>query len=129
MRRNRDEPRYQIGVAARMLDCHPQTLRLYEREGLIEPDRSDSGVRLYCDADIELLRRIQRFTQDLGVNLAGVSIILRLVDQIEELQDDIERLRGEIERGPKALGPARIRPRTRTVITRIEKAREVEGQG
>ncbi|MGC9320231.1 MAG: heat shock protein transcriptional repressor HspR, partial [Armatimonadota bacterium] len=104
MRHSRDEPRYQIGVAARMLDCHPQTLRLYEREGLIEPDRSDAGVRLYCDADIELLRRIQRFTQELGVNLAGVSIILRLLDQIEELQAEVERMRAEIEHGPKALG-------------------------
>ena len=127
MRRKRDEPRYQIGVAAGMLDCHPQTLRLYEREGLIEPERSDSGVRLYCDADIELLRRIQRFTQDLGVNLAGVSIILRLVDQIEELQEEIERLRGDIESGPKALGPARTRPKGRRVIVRIERARELEG--
>jgi MerR family transcriptional regulator/heat shock protein HspR len=123
----RDQPRYQIGVAAKMLDCHPQTLRLYEREGLIEPERSEAGVRLYCDADIELLQRIQRFTQELGVNLAGVSIILRLVDQIEELQEEVERLRGDIERGPKALGPARSRPRSRKVIVRIESAREVEG--
>ena len=128
MRRHRDEPRYQIGVAARMLECHPQTLRLYEREGLIEPERTDSGVRLYCDADIDLLRRIQRFTQDLGVNLAGVSIILRLVDQIEEMQDEIERLRGDINRGPKALGPAQTKPRGRRVVVRIEDAREVEGR-
>lgn len=127
MRTDRDEPRYQIGVAARMLDCHPQTLRLYEREGLIEPERSDAGVRLYCDADIELLRRIQRFTQELGVNLAGVSIILRLIDQIEELQEEVERLREDIDRGPKALGPARIRPRGRRVTVRIEDAREVDG--
>jgi len=129
MRLNRDEPRYQIGVAARMLECHPQTLRLYEREGLIEPERTESGVRLYCDADIELLRRIQRFTQDLGVNLAGVSIILRLVEQIEELQQEVDRLRGDIDRGPKALGPARTRPRGRKVVVRIENAREVKGQG
>lgn len=109
-----------------MLECHPQTLRLYEREGLIEPERADSGVRLYCDADIELLRRIQRFTQDLGVNLAGVAIILRLVDQIEELQDEVDRLRGDIDRGPKALGPAQARPRSRRVVVRIENAREVK---
>lgn len=127
MQMQRDQPRYQIGVAAKMLDCHPQTLRLYEREGLIEPERSEAGVRLYCDADIELLQRIQRFTQELGVNLAGVSIILRLVDQIEELQEEVERLRGDIEHGPKALGPARSRPRSRKVIVRIESAREVEG--
>ena len=127
MRRKRDEPRYQIGVVAGMLECHPQTLRLYEREGLIEPERTESGVRLYGDADVELLRRIQRFTQDLGVNLAGVAIILRLLDQIEELQTEVERLRDDLEHGPKALGPARAAARTRRQVTvRIENAREVE---
>lgn len=126
MRRHRDEPRYQIGVAARMLDCHPQTLRLYEREGLIEPCRSDSGVRLYCDADIELLRRIQRFTQEMGVNLAGVAVILRLLEQIEELQEQVDRMEARIEQGPKALGPARTFSRGRTIQVRIEDAREVE---
>jgi MerR family transcriptional regulator, heat shock protein HspR len=124
MRRSHYEPRYQIGVAAGMLDCHPQTLRLYEREGLIEPRRSDSGVRLYCDADIELLRRIQRFTQDLGVNLAGVAVVLRLLDQIEELQAEVERLRTELEEGPKALGPAKVRRQTRNVVVRIKQSRE-----
>ena len=84
-----------------MLECHPQTLRLYEREGLIEPERSDAGVRLYCDADIESLRRIQRFTQELGVNLAGVSIILRLVDQIEEPQEEPSAC-GRTSIGPSA---------------------------
>jgi len=122
----RDEPRYQIGVAARMLECHPQTLRLYEREGLIEPFRSGGGVRLYCDADIELLRRIQRFTQEMGVNLAGVSIILRLIDQIEELQDEVGALRDHIDCGPKALGPARVEARRRSVRVRIEDARDRE---
>ena len=124
MRRGRDEPRYQIGVVAGMLDCHPQTLRLYEREGLIEPERTASGVRLYRDADVELLRRIQRFTQDLGVNLAGVAIIMRLLDQMEELQADVERLQDELKHGPKALGPAR--ERSRSIRVRIENAREVE---
>lgn len=124
MRRTHYEPRYQIGVAASMLDCHPQTLRLYEREGLIEPRRSESGVRLYCDADIELLRRIQRFTQDLGVNLAGVAVILRLLDQIEDLQAELERVRTELEEGPKALGPAKMRQETRNVVVRIREARK-----
>jgi len=99
-----DEPRYQIGVAARVLECHPQTLRLYEREGLVQPERTDSGVRLYCDADIESVRRVQRFTQDLGVNLAGVHIILELLDRMEKMQAEIDRLRHDLEEGPKALG-------------------------
>jgi len=106
-----DEPRYQIGIAARLLECHPQTLRLYEREGLIEPDRTQSGVRLYCDADIDLVRRIQSFTQDLGVNLAGVHIILKLLDHMEKLQAELERLKRELKEGPKALGPGEQRPR------------------
>jgi len=126
MRRERDEPRYQIGVAARMLECHPQTLRMYEREGLIEPQRTEAGVRMYCDADIEALRRIQRFTQELGVNLAGVSIILRLLEEMEEMQRQIDRMRAHIQQGPKALGPARTRPRGRSIEVRIEDAREVE---
>ncbi len=88
-----------------MLDCHPQTLRLYEREGLIQPERTDSGVRLYCDADIELVRRVQRFTHDLGVNLAGVHIILELLERIEKMQAEMDRLRHDLEEGPKALGP------------------------
>lgn len=126
MRRDRDEPRYQIGVAARMLECHPQTLRMYEREGLIEPQRTEAGVRMYCDADIEALRRIQRFTQELGVNLAGVAIILRLLDEMEDMQRQLDRLRSYIQQGPKALGPARTRLRGRSVEVRIEDAREVE---
>lgn len=126
MRRDRDEPRYQIGVAARMLECHPQTLRMYEREGLIEPQRTEAGVRMYCDADIEALRRIQRFTQELGVNLAGVAIILRLLDEMEDMQRQLDRLRSYIQQGPKALGPARTRSRRSPVEVRIEDAREVE---
>jgi MerR family transcriptional regulator/heat shock protein HspR len=102
-----DQPRYQIGIAARLLECHPQTLRLYEREGLIEPDRTESGVRLFCDADIELVRRIQSFTRDLGVNLAGVHVILRLLERIEEMQAQMERLERDLREGPKALGPGR----------------------
>ncbi len=102
-----DQPRYQIGIAARLLECHPQTLRLYEREGLIEPDRTESGVRLFCDADIELVRRIQSFTRDLGVNLAGVHVILQLLERVEEMQAQMERLERDLREGPKALGPGR----------------------
>lgn len=114
-----DPPRYQIGVTARLLACHPQTLRLYEREGLIEPARTESGVRLYSDADIELLRRIQSFTQDLGVNLAGVQVIFKLLDQMEEMQAELERLRRAVKEGPKALGPA-PEPRQTRVRVNIE---------
>src|SRR6266571_6472464 len=86
------EPVYVISIAARMVDMHPQTLRLYERLGLLKPARHGIN-RLYSDHDIARLRQIQRLTQDMGVNLAGVEIILNLLEKIEELQDELERHR------------------------------------
>jgi MerR family transcriptional regulator/heat shock protein HspR len=71
---------------------HPQTLRLYERAGLVKPARRGSN-RLYSDWDIERLRQIQRFTQDMGVNLAGVEIILNLLEQISQMQTELEQSR------------------------------------
>lgn len=87
-----NEPVYVISVAARRVGMHPQTLRLYERAGLVKPARRGSN-RLYSDWDIERLRQIQRLTQTMGVNLAGVEIILKLMDQINELQVELELLR------------------------------------
>lgn len=86
------EPVYLISVAARMSGLHPQTLRLYERLGLIKPHRVGRSKRLYSEADIERLRRIQHFTQELGVNLAGVDIILRLLERIEQINCEVETL-------------------------------------
>ena len=86
------EPVYVISIASRMVEMHPQTLRLYERLGLLKPARQGLN-RLYSDYDIARLRQIQRLTQDLGVNLAGVEVILNLLEKIEELQDELERLR------------------------------------
>ncbi len=73
-----DEPMYVISVAARLVNMHPQTLRYYERAGLIHPTRSRGRIRLYSQRDIERLLKIARLTDDLGVNLAGVQVILRL---------------------------------------------------
>jgi len=87
-----NDPVYVISVAARRVGMHPQTLRLYERAGLVKPARRGSN-RLYSDWDIERLRQIQRLTQTMGVNLAGVEIILKLMDQINELQVELETLR------------------------------------
>ncbi|MGB9667653.1 MAG: heat shock protein transcriptional repressor HspR [Thermosulfidibacteraceae bacterium] len=92
MEKNRKEPLYQISVVARMLGVHPQTLRLYEREGLVKPTRTEGNVRLYSEEDVEKLRTIISLTRDLGVNLAGVEIILRMREQIEELQRQVEKL-------------------------------------
>lgn len=106
MPREPDEPVYMISVAARMVSCHPQTLRMYEREGLVSPRRSKRNLRLYSDTDIERLRMIKRLTQDLGVNLAGVEVILELLDRVEQQQQEIERLKRELSGERKALNPA-----------------------
>ncbi len=82
----RDEPVYLISVAAKICDMHPQTLRTYERLGLVIPVRVGSKNRMYSEADVEKLKQIQRLTQDMGVNLAGVDIILGLLDKIKQMQ-------------------------------------------
>jgi MerR family transcriptional regulator/heat shock protein HspR len=79
-----------IGVAAQLCGIHPQTLRQYERLGLVAPSRVGQKNRLYSEADILRVRRIQRLTQEMGVNLAGVELILRLLDDMEELRRDME---------------------------------------
>ncbi len=83
---------YTIGVVARMYDIHPQTLRLYEREGLLKPSRTEGNTRLYSDEDLERLEFILFLTRELGVNLAGVDIILNMKEQMEELQRQIDQL-------------------------------------
>jgi len=118
MRSESAEPLYVISVAARLVDCHPQTLRTYEKVGLIEPKRSEHNVRLYSDVDIQLLRQIQRLTQDMGVNLAGVEIILNLLEHIESLKKDVERLRRDLEHGPRRLNPP-AQPTRDARITRL----------
>ena len=85
------QPVYMIGIAARLCNVHPQTLRQYERLGLVIPARVGAKNRLYSERDIHRVRRIQRLTQGLGVNLAGVEIILRLLDEMEETRKDFER--------------------------------------
>jgi MerR family transcriptional regulator/heat shock protein HspR len=86
-----DEPHYVIGVAARLVNLHPQTLRHYETLGLVVPQRSRGNMRLYSPRDIERLTKITRLTQELGVNLAGVEIILRLSEQVEALRIELTR--------------------------------------
>ena len=86
-----NQPVYMIGIAARLCNVHPQTLRQYERLGLVIPARVGAKNRLYSERDIHRVRRIQRLTQGLGVNLAGVEIILRLLDEMEETRKDFER--------------------------------------
>jgi len=93
-----NEPRYVISVAARILGTQTYTLRYYERIGLIEPRRSQGNIRLYSDRDIDLLRRVRTLVEDMGVNLAGVEVILRLVQRMGEMQNEMEKLESEVQR-------------------------------
>jgi MerR family transcriptional regulator/heat shock protein HspR len=78
-----------ISVAAKLVEMHPQTLRLYERVGLVKPARTDNNVRLYSDSDVERLRQIQRLTS-VGLNLAGVDMVLDLLDRMDRMRRDYE---------------------------------------
>ncbi len=93
-----DEPVYLISVVATMLDIHPQTLRQYEREGLVEPSRTGGRMRLYSQRDIDRMKLILRLTRQMGVNLAGVDIVLQLKEQIDQMQQEIDALRDELSR-------------------------------
>ena len=93
----KQRPVYVISVAAELVDMHPQTLRLYERKNLIRPGRSSGKTRLYSERDIDHLREIRRFTQELGVNLAGVEEIMRLRFQLEGTRARLEYRIGDIQ--------------------------------
>jgi MerR family transcriptional regulator, heat shock protein HspR len=87
-----ERPRYMISVAADIVGMHPQTLRIYEQKGLVRPKRTAGNTRLYSDADVERLQLIQKLTTDLGLNLAGVELVLRLEDELKKAHARIERL-------------------------------------
>ena len=124
---------FMISVAAELADMHPQTLRMYEARGLIEPKRSPKGTRLYSQEDVERLRRIQEMTNDLGLNLAGVERVLALEEQLERATRRLEALErrsaemraemeAEIERVRKSF-KAEIVPYTGTDLVRADDAR------
>ena len=91
-----------ISVAARLVGVHEQTLRYYERAGLVEPARSKGRIRLYSLYDLERVRQIRRLTDEMGVNLAGVEVIMRLTDHIRELERTIDDLQAEVRRSRAA---------------------------
>ncbi|MDP3586571.1 MAG: helix-turn-helix transcriptional regulator [Sulfuricurvum sp.] len=93
-----DEPVYMISIVAKILDIHPQTLRQYERENLIAPSRSDGRIRLYSQRDIEKIKTILRLTREVGVNLAGVDVVMRLKTKMEMMEQEMMELRSEISR-------------------------------
>ncbi len=93
-----EEPVFVISIAARMVGMHAQTLRQYERIGLVEPKRTRGNIRMYSRADVARLRTVQRLVNDLGVNLAGVEVILQMREKMQAMEDEIERLRRELQR-------------------------------
>lgn len=113
---DRDTPLYMISVVAELLGIHPQTLRLYEREGYVLPRRTRGGTRLYSEADVETVRRILHLTRDLGVNLAGVEVILEMRRKLEQMQADLaealEFVRREMKREVEL-------QRSRTALVRV----------
>jgi MerR family transcriptional regulator/heat shock protein HspR len=97
MSQERSEPRYVISVAAKILGIQTHTLRYYERIGVVEPSRSRGNIRLYSERDLEQLRRVKTLIEDLGVNLAGAEVILRMAQHITELQNQVQELESEIK--------------------------------
>ena len=97
MNSEENEPRYGISIAARMIGVQTHTLRYYERVGIIEPHRSRGNIRLYSDSDIARIHRAKTLMDDLGVNLAGIEVILRMLEHMAELQNRLEELKAELE--------------------------------
>ncbi len=98
MRPEDNEPRYVISVAARMLGVQTHSLRYYEKLGIIEPSRSRGNIRLYSDKDIAYLKQLKALMNDLGINLAGVEVILRLAERLAELQRRIDELEAKLRK-------------------------------
>jgi MerR family transcriptional regulator/heat shock protein HspR len=96
---DRSKPLYMIGVVAEMLKVHPQTLRFYEKKGLVRPGRTEGQTRMYSEEDLEEIARLLRLTRDLGVNLAGVEIILKMRRRMIDMQRQIEDLLGYVRDG------------------------------
>lgn len=93
MRGKKQQPGYfSISVVAKTYGIHPQTLRMYEREGLLQPSRTEGNTRLYAQEDVERLEAILNLTRDFGVNLAGVDLILKMREQMEKMQEDVNEL-------------------------------------
>jgi MerR family transcriptional regulator/heat shock protein HspR len=123
--RKKSKAGYMISAVAEIYNLHPQTLRLYERVGLLKPSRSQGNTRLYTDSDLERLEIILNLTRELGVNLAGIEVILNMRDKMADMQSQMESfitfVRGELARG---LSHANER-RARTAIVRTAPAKAI----
>ena len=123
--RKKSKAGYMISAVAEIYNLHPQTLRLYERVGLLKPSRSQGNTRLYTDSDLERLEIILNLTRELGVNLAGIEVILNMRDKMADMQSQMESfitfVRGELARG---LSHSNER-RARTAIVRAAPAKAI----
>ena len=134
VRVSEDQGVFMISVAAELAEMHPQTLRMYEARGLIEPRRSPKGTRLYSHADVERLRRIQEMTAELGMNLAGVERVFELESELERMAqrlEEMERQAAEELDGPPADDPLSldgIKDAARRPLTPIGSARPLEDE-
>src|SRR5437879_5295446 len=129
-----DRAVYIISVAAELAGVHPQTLRIYERKGLLSPQRTAGNTRRYSERDVERLRQIQRLTQDEGVNLAGVRIIMEMQRRLDEAQAQLDRARrrmAEVQRQAERQQADRTAPRRPHwgVLARLDDVRQIYGQG
>lgn len=124
---DRSKPVYMIGVVAEMLRVHPQTLRFYEKKGLVRPGRTEGQTRMYSEEDLEDIARLLRLTRDLGVNLAGVEIILKMRRRMTDMQRQIEDLLGYVrEGGGDAPGGAGREPREALVRAAANQLKSVD---
>jgi len=128
-RMGRDRPLYMISVAADLAGVHPQTLRIYERKELINPQRSGGNTRLYSDADIERLRFIQHLTQDEGVNLAGVIRIMDLQLELERTRAELKAERERVAAYERAISAAERHRQIRTALVHVQSGSPVRRQG
>jgi MerR family transcriptional regulator/heat shock protein HspR len=108
-RRSDDRGLYIISVAAELAGVHPQTLRIYERKGLLQPSRTSGNTRRYSERDIARLQSIQRLTQDHGVNLAGVKMIVEMEAELERMRSRMEQMAAELERARRSMAERAIR--------------------
>jgi MerR family transcriptional regulator, heat shock protein HspR len=116
---DRGKPLYMIGVVADLMKVHPQTLRFYEKKGLIQPSRTEGRTRMYSEEDVEEVARLLRLTRDLGVNLAGAEIIIKMRRRMLEMQRQIESLLEYVrDEGEAAVAPARPERAPREALVR-----------
>jgi MerR family transcriptional regulator/heat shock protein HspR len=123
---DRAKPLYMIGVVAEMLKVHPQTLRFYEKKGLVRPSRTEGQTRMYSAEDVEDLARLLRLTRDLGVNLAGVEIILKMRRRMTDMQRQIEDLLAYVREGGGATPATGAEPREALVRAAANQLKPVD---